>query len=112
MDNLKELQREVLARRDEYRNIETELTNHYEPAKILSDEERERLIERLRELKREVTALYTKIVKKEAENDLAENKRAAYDDPVFGSGRVLSDEDARKTKFKLTGKYDPDKYKF
>ena len=60
-----------MARRHEYRNIETELTNHYEPAKILSDEERERLIERLRELKREVRALYTKIVIKEAENELS-----------------------------------------
>ena len=67
MDNLEKLQREVLARRDEYRNIETELTNHYEPAKILSDEERERLLARLRESENEVTELYKKIVRKEAE---------------------------------------------
>ena len=55
----------------EYRNIETKLTNHYAPTKILSDAERERLTKRLHELKNEVRALYTEIVRKEAENELS-----------------------------------------
>ena len=60
-----------MTKRKEYRNIETKLTNHYEPTKILSDAERERLTKRLHELKNEVRALYTEIVRKEAENELS-----------------------------------------
>jgi hypothetical protein len=67
MDNLEALQREVLARRDEYRDIETELTNHYAPAKILTDKDRENLLKRLRVLYDEVLSLFQKIVRKEAE---------------------------------------------
>ena len=67
MDNLEALQEEVKTKRKDYRNIQTELTNHYAPAKILTDKDRENLLKRLRESENEVIALYEKIVRKEAE---------------------------------------------
>ena len=99
------LQKKVEAKRAKFRGIETKLSEHYGEDRALSEEERKRLTERLAELRSEVIALYTEIVKKEAEQELSDNKRAkvAYDGPQFGSGRMLSrtaQQNSRLTQFR------------
>ena len=94
------LQKEVEAKQDEFRGIETKLTEHYDRA--LSEKERKRLTERLAELRSEVIALYTEIVKKETETNEV-SKSTAYDGPQFGSGRMLSrtaQQNSRLTQFR------------
>ena len=105
------LQKEVKAKRKEFRDIETKLSEHYGEDRALSNKERERLTERFAELRSEVIALYTEIVKKEAENELSENK-VAYDAPRFGSGRMLSEAALRNSRLEqFRGCSNPD-YKF
>ena len=82
----------VKAKRKEFRDIETKLSEHYGEDRALSNKEREHLTERFAELRSEVIALYTEIVKKETENELSENKRVAYDDSRFGSGHMLFED--------------------